>query len=100
MIKEDKIYRIQNKRYYINEYVYTIKKYSDTFMVLVLDFKTKRFYIEDNYPLELFEKSRIKDISKLEFFKEKQTELEENIKDNFPQIYKNITSFEIQKSLF
>lgn len=100
MKPEDKILKISDNKYEINEYVYIIKKVRDNFVVFIMDFNNKSFYIEDNYPLELVEKGEKKEISKKDFYLKYGELIEENIKDNFDDIYTKLTAFEVQQSLF
>ena len=51
---EDKIFKINLKKYEIYEYVYVIKKYKNNLKVFVMDFQNNTYYLEENYPLEFF----------------------------------------------
>lgn len=100
MKPEDKILKISDNKYEINEYIYIIKKVKGNFVVFIMDFNNNSFYIEDNYPLELVEKGEKKEISKKDFYLKYGELIEENIKENFDDIYTKLTAFEVQQSLF
>lgn len=99
MVKKDTIYKVTNKKYFINEYVYIIENFNDTSVSFIFDFLNNRYYIEDNYPVELIDEKE-KVISKENFFNTYENLLNEKIKESFPDIYKKLTNFKIQKSLF
>jgi hypothetical protein len=100
MKPEDKILKISDNKYEINEYIYIIKKVKENFVVFIMDFNNNSFYIEDNYPLELVEKGEKKEISKKDFYLKYGELIEGNIKENFDDIYIKLTAFEVQQSLF
>lgn len=97
---EDRIFKIIDNKYEINEYIYVIKEIKRTFIVFIMDFERNSFYIEDNYPLELVRKGIKREIAKKDFYLKYKEKIEENIKDDFNEYYMNIISFKIQKSLF
>ncbi len=99
MIKKDTIYKVKNKKYFINEYVYIIEKFENTSVSFIFDFLNNRYYIEDNYPLELInEKEKV--IAKEDFYNNNEKILNEKIKELFPDIFQKLTNFKVQKSLF
>ncbi len=99
MVKNDTIYKVKNIKYSIDEYVYILKKIDDTSISFIFDFQNNRYYIEDNYPLELI-KEKEKIISKENFYGMYKEILTDNIKESFPDIFQKLSNFKVQKSLF
>ncbi|MBN1468740.1 MAG: hypothetical protein JW924_08450 [Fusobacteriaceae bacterium] len=100
MFNEKEILRILNKKYFINEYIYIIKKFKESYSVLIIDNLNKRVYIEDEYPESLIKESKVNICSRKDFLEEISKEVVKIMETNYSDIYNEILSFSEQKSLF
>lgn len=97
---EDKIFKINLKKYEIYEYVYVIKKYKNNLKVFVMDFQNNTYYLEENYPLEFLKDSHTSQIPKGILYNIYKDKIEEYVKNNYNSVYNDLTSFQEQKTLF
>ena len=105
-IGDDIVYELKNtiklinKKYFLNEFLNIRKIHQNSYEVLVIDNLNKRVYMEENYPKNLVEDSKIKVYAKKEFLEELNAETKELLELNFPEIYNEYFFYDEQKSLF
>lgn len=92
--------KLINKKYFLNEFLNIRKIYQNSYEVLVIDNLNKRVYMEENYPKNLVEESKIKIYTKKEFLEELNSETKKLLESNFPEIYNEYFFYDEQKSLF
>lgn len=100
MFEERELLRVLNKKYFINEYIYIIRKFKESYSVLIIDNLNKRVYIEDEYPESLIKESKVSICSRKDFLEEISKEVAKIMETNYLDIYSEILSFSEQKSLF
>lgn len=105
-IGDDIVYELKNtiklinKKYFLNEFLNIRKIHQNSYEVLVIDNLNKRVYMEENYPKNLVEDSKIKVYTKKEFLEELSNETKKILELNFPEIYGEYFFYDEQKSLF
>ncbi len=92
--------KLINKKYFLNEFLNIRKIHQNSYEVLVIDNLNKRVYMEENYPKNLVEDSKVKVYAKKEFLEELNAETKELLELNFPEIYNEYFFYDEQKSLF
>lgn len=92
--------KLINKKYFLNEFLNIRKVHQNTYEVLVVDNINKRVYMEENYPKELIEESKVKLYTKREFLEELNIDTKNLLEKNFPEIYNEYFFYDEQKSLF
>lgn len=97
---EDKIYKINLKKYEIWEYIYVVKEYKTSLKVLVMDFGRDIYYIEENYPLEFLQDKHTLQIPKIKLYYAYKNKMEKFIRENYEFLYFKLTNFKEQKKLF
>lgn len=100
MYTEKAIFKIINKKYFLNEFIFILKTHKDNLEVLVIDNLNKRVYLEDNYPFSLLDQSKNKEYSKKEFLNELNSDTKRIFIENFLDFFNEISSYDEQKSLF
>ena len=100
MYADKSIIKIINKKYFLNEFIYILKSYTDSYEVLVIDNLNTRIYLEDNYPFSLLKESKIKEYAKKEFLSELNDQTRILLNDKFPTILDELSSYDEQQSLF
>lgn len=94
------IIKITNKKYFLNEYIYILKVYKESYGVLVIDNLNNRVYLEDSYPQNLLEESKIKEYTKKEFLNEIGEKVKIQLNEKYKDIFEEIVTYNEQKSLF